>query len=205
MTGLGERSHLLRPEVGLGVHMRDLVALMEFEDVRDAVVVAHSYGGIVVSGAMEQIAERVRSLVFLDAQMPRSGESVFDIIGPVRARAMTELAERDGEGWFIPPADPATYGISRPEDQEWAGSRISAQPLLSYEEPVGRTDRAWSHPGTYIECTPSAMEPHMLARPRERAALDDTFRYRVLAAPHDVMITDPEPLAALLLEAVDVA
>jgi hypothetical protein len=49
------------------------------------------------------------------------------------------------------------------------------------------------------------MEPHMLARPRERAARDDTFRYRVLAAPHDAMITDPEPLTALLLEAADVA
>jgi pimeloyl-ACP methyl ester carboxylesterase len=204
LTGLGERSHLLRPEIDLSVHVQDLVATMEFEDISDAVVVAHSYGGMVVCGAMERIADRVRSLVFLDAQMPKTGESVFDIIGSERATMMTAMADRDGEGWYIPPSDASTYGVSDPGDLVWANARISAHPLASYLEPVGCTDRAWSHPGTYIECNPTAMEPHMLARPRERSHGDGRFRYRHLDAPHDAMITDPEALAALLLEAVDV-
>jgi pimeloyl-ACP methyl ester carboxylesterase len=203
LTGLGERSHLLRRDINLSVHVRDVVAMMEFEDVRDAVVVAHSYGGVVVSGAMEEMASRVRSLVFLDAQMPRTGESVFHIIGPERAAAMTAMAEEFGEGWYIPPADASTYGITEPDDLRWANARISAQPLASYQEPVGVTDRAWAHPGTYIECMPSAMKAEMLARPRERSTVDERFRYRVLDAAHDAMITAPRALSELLLEAVD--
>src|SRR5947199_7272840 len=67
LTGLGERAHLLSPQISLDTHVRDVVAVFEFEDIRDAVLVGHSYAGMVVSGAMELIAERVRSLVLLDA------------------------------------------------------------------------------------------------------------------------------------------
>ncbi|MGW0582764.1 alpha/beta fold hydrolase, partial [Streptomyces sp. NPDC002920] len=67
LTGLGERAHLLSPSIGLDTHVQDLVAVFEFEDIQDAVLVAHSYGGMVASGAMERIADRVRSLVLFDA------------------------------------------------------------------------------------------------------------------------------------------
>ena len=205
LTGLGERAHLIRPDTGLGVHVQDLVAMMRYEDIRDAVIVAHSYGGMVACGAMEEIGDRVRSLVFLDAQIPHTGESVFDIIGPERAVGMTEMAELDGEGWYIPPSDARTYGVSDPDDVAWANARISAQPIASYREPVGLTDRAWACPGTYIECVPTAMKPHMLARPRARSQADSRFRYRTLDAPHDAMITSPHALCELLLEVVGVA
>src|ERR1700704_3677346 len=103
LTGLGERSHLLNPQIGLDTHVQDLVSTFEFEDIRDAVLVGHSYGGMVVSGAMQRIADRVRTLVLLDAHMPREGESVFDLNGPDRAAAMIALAEDGGDGWYIPP------------------------------------------------------------------------------------------------------
>jgi pimeloyl-ACP methyl ester carboxylesterase len=167
LTGLGERAHLLSPEIGLSTHVQDVVGVLRYEDLNDVILVAHSYGGIVVMGAMEDIADRVRSLVFLDAQMPLTGESVFDIIGESRADMLVELAIRGGEGWRIPPGDAASYGVSDPADLHWVNSKLSAQPLATYREPVGPTDLAWAHPGSFIECQPSAMEPHMLARPRE--------------------------------------
>jgi pimeloyl-ACP methyl ester carboxylesterase len=204
LTGLGERAHLLSPQVGLDTHVADLVAVFEFEDIRDAVLVGHSYGGMVVNGAMEQVADRVRSLVLLDAHIPRTGESVFDMIGPTRAAAMLASATADGEGWYIPPTDAAHYGVTDPEDASWLNSRMTAQPLKTYRDPVGSTERAWQHPALFVECVPSSLEPHVLERARARSAADPRLRYRVLPASHDAMVTAPEAVADVLFEALDV-
>jgi len=200
LTGLGERSHLLSRQIGLDTHIQDLVGTFQFEDIQDAMLVAHSYGGTVVCGAMESIAERVRSLVLLDAHMPRAGESVFDLIGPVRAAQMVALSDAAGEGWYIPPADAARYGVTDPADVAWVNSRMTAQPLKTYQDRVGATDRAWNHPGLFVECVPSSQEPHLLERARERSATDPRFRYRILHAPHDAMVIAPDAVTELLLD-----
>ncbi|MFB4426339.1 alpha/beta fold hydrolase [Streptomyces sp. QL37] len=203
LTGLGERSHLLGPGIGLDVHVQDLVALFEFEDIEDAVLVAHSYGGIVASGAMERIADRVRRIVYLDAHLPRTGESHSDLVGPARAAEHTAMAERGGDGWYIPPSEASWYGVTDPEAAAWVNSRTTSQPLKTYQDPVGSTDRAWSHPGTFIECVPSSLQPHVLERARKRHAEDPAFAYRLLHATHDAMVTDPEAVTELLLEAMN--
>lgn len=202
LTGLGDRSHLLTREVGLATHVEDVVATFEYEDIRDAVLVGHSYGGVPVTGALERIGDRVRVQVLLDAQVPRTGESVFDINGPERAKAMVALAEEGGEGWYIPPADASRYGVTDPVDAAWVNSRMTAQPLKTYQDPSGPTCRAWRHPGLYVECVPSSQEPHMLRRVRDRSAEDRHFGYRVLKTAHNAMVTDPDAVTALLLEAL---
>jgi pimeloyl-ACP methyl ester carboxylesterase len=201
LTGLGDRSHLAKPGIGLDTHIQDLVSLFTFEDINDAVLIGHSYGGMVVSGAMEEIADRVRRIVFLDAHLPLSGESVFDLIGPVRAARMVAMARDGGEGWRIPPSEAAWYGVTDPADAAWVNARTTAQPLKTYQDPVGSTERAWSHPATYIECMPSSQEPRVLQRARERAASDPGFRHLVLEATHDAMVTAPGEVSKLLLEA----
>ncbi|MFB7992297.1 alpha/beta fold hydrolase [Streptomyces sp. NPDC056002] len=203
LTGLGERAHLLDQTIGLNHHVQDLVSTFEFEDIQDAMLVAHSYGGMVVSGALEHIADRVRRVVYLDAHLPRSGESVFDMIGADRAANHLANAKNNGEGWFIPPADASWYGVTDPDDAAWVNSRITAQPLKTYQDPVGDTDRAWSHPGMFIECVPSSLEPHILNRARERQATDPAFSYHVLRATHDAMVTAPDAVTELLRAAVD--
>lgn len=200
LTGLGDRAHLLTREVGLDTHVEDIVAVFEYEDIRDAVLVGHSYGGMPVTGALERIGDRVRTQVLLDAQVPRTGESFFDINGPERAKEMIALA---GEGWCIPPADAARYGVTDPVDAAWVNSRMTAHPLKAYQDPSGPTDRAWRHPGIYVECVPSSQEPHMLARMRARSAEDPHFDYRVLRAAHNAMVTDPDAVTALLLDALE--
>ncbi|MBB2946298.1 pimeloyl-ACP methyl ester carboxylesterase [Actinoplanes lutulentus] len=204
LTGLGERSHLLRPDIGLDVHVQDLVGVFACEDTEQAVLVAHSYGGAVACAAMECIGPRVRGLVHLDAHMPRTGESVFDLIGSERATQMVALADAHGEGWFLPPSDASAYGVSDPADIAWVNSRTTAQPLKTYRDPTGCTDRAWAAPGMYIECVRSPTWPKLLERARERSVRDDRFHYRRLDAVHDAMVTAPDALTRLLLECVDV-
>lgn len=204
LTGLGERSHLLRPDIGLEVHVQDLVGVFEFEDIEQAVLVAHSYGGAVAGAAMGRIGRRVRILVHVDAHMPRTGESVFDLIGPDRAAQMVALADAHGEGWFLPPSDASSYGVSDPADVAWVNSRTTAQPLKTYRDPAGSTELAWASPGMYIECLRSPTWPKLLERARDRSARDDRFHYRRLDAVHDAMVTAPEALTGLLLESLDV-
>ena len=114
LTGLGERAHLLSPDIGLSTHIQDLVNVFEFEDIEDAILVAHSYGGVVASGAMELIHHRVRSLVFLDALLTRGGETVLDVIPGDLARAIPEAAAREGEGWYLPTSDASFMASQTP-------------------------------------------------------------------------------------------
>src|SRR5271170_5119317 len=82
LTGLGERSHLLRAGIDLKTHIADVVNVMKWEGLSDVVLCGHSYGGFVISGVAEQMAPAIRSIVFLDAFVPRNGESTLDLTGP---------------------------------------------------------------------------------------------------------------------------
>jgi pimeloyl-ACP methyl ester carboxylesterase len=201
LTGLGERSHLLRPEIGLATHVDDIVGVLEFEDLHDTVLVAHSYGGMPVAGALERIADRVRCVVWLDAHKPKAGESVFDLIGPERADRMTAMAAADGQGWFIPTSDASWWGLTDPGQIAWVNSKTTPQPIRTYTEKIGATDRAWSHPGTVIECNPSRLPEIDRTRQRARAETDPHFHHRVLDACHEPMITHPGELTRMLAEA----
>jgi pimeloyl-ACP methyl ester carboxylesterase len=76
LTGLGERVHLMRADVGLDTHVDDVVNVLRYEDLTDVVLVGHSYGGMVISGVAERVPDRIRHLVYLDAFVPEDGESV---------------------------------------------------------------------------------------------------------------------------------
>lgn len=77
LTGQGERVHLATPEVGLGTHINDVVNTILFEDLKNIILVGHSYGGMVVTGVADSLPERISKLVYLDAVVPEDGESVF--------------------------------------------------------------------------------------------------------------------------------
>ena len=83
MTGVGERAHLLSGSVDLDMHIRDIVAVVEFEDLHDIILVGHSYGGMVITGVADRIADRIGRLVYLDAANPVNGQSLVDVAGPV--------------------------------------------------------------------------------------------------------------------------
>jgi pimeloyl-ACP methyl ester carboxylesterase len=202
LTGLGDRAHLAHPHIGLSTHVADLIALFDYEGIQDAILVAHSYGGVVANGAMEQIADRVRYLVYVDAQLPRTGESMLDLVGPEGAGKMRALVDEQGEGWYLPATDASYWGVTDPADLAWMNQRITAQPFKTYTDPVGPTDRAWTHPGLFIECAvPLGLFPIPLDRARERARDDPRFAYQVLQTAHDAQVTAPTELARALLAA----
>src|SRR5215831_15933968 len=87
MTGLGERSHLLNPSIDLDFQIDDIVQVLKFEDLRNVVLVGHSYGGMIITGVADRAYDRIGHLVFLDAANPRNGQSLVDIAGPMMLAA----------------------------------------------------------------------------------------------------------------------
>src|SRR5687768_12730141 len=81
LTGLGERSHLLSTDINLDTHIADVVAVLEFEDLRDVILVGHSYGGMVITGIADRASDRVGDVVYLDAANPVNGQSLVDVAG----------------------------------------------------------------------------------------------------------------------------
>jgi pimeloyl-ACP methyl ester carboxylesterase len=81
LTGLGERMHLNSSDVDLQTHINDVVNLILFEDLRDVVLTGHSYGGMVITGVMDRVPERIKHVVFLDAAVPDDGMSLWELFG----------------------------------------------------------------------------------------------------------------------------
>ena len=80
LTGIAERAHLLHGGVNLQMHITDVLAEMAAHDVTDAVLVGHSYGGMVITGVADRMPDNVDALVYIDALVPRHGESCWDIV-----------------------------------------------------------------------------------------------------------------------------
>src|SRR5260370_39841786 len=105
LTGVGERSHLLSRDVGLDTHVADVANLMIWEDLRDVVLVGHSYGGAVVRHVADRMPERIRSLIYLDAFVPENGKAVFDYL-PDNRKSSREQAVACAATCKVPPIPP---------------------------------------------------------------------------------------------------
>jgi pimeloyl-ACP methyl ester carboxylesterase len=199
LTGLGERAHLLRPEVGLETHIRDVLGVLEYDDLTEVVLVGHSYGGAVVTAVADRVPDRVAHLVYLDAFVPAAGQALLDLLPADRRAGLLEQARTAGEGWRVPAPPPERYGVIDAADLAWVRPRLGPQSLATFTEPLRLAHPDAPPPRTYIACTGTATAATF--RPfAEQARTDPAWRYRELAAGHDAMVATPHELAQLLLE-----
>jgi pimeloyl-ACP methyl ester carboxylesterase len=199
LTGVGERAHLIRPDIDLDFHIRDILAVLHHEDVHDAILVGHSYGGMVITGVADRAPDRIGHIVYLDAAMPVNGESLTDIAAPLMEAARRDLREIDGvELVLFPGTEPIpNYGVTDPDDIAWMTARLTPHPWKCFTQPLRLSNEAalWEIPQSVICCTsnlafrdPARMEP---ARTAGRVWAIDTG--------HDLMISEPEAVTELLL------
>jgi pimeloyl-ACP methyl ester carboxylesterase len=194
-TGLGERSHLATPAVGLDTHIQDVVNVLFYEDLRDVVLIGHSYGGMVATGVADREPGRLRHVVYLDAFVPRDGQALFDLL-PAEARArMEEGARTQGDGWRIPPIPPPPD--TSEADLAWTAPRRVMHPLEAFRRPVRLTGAGDRLPKTYVYCTrPGPGDTFRQFADRARAEAGWTLVE--LDATHNPHITAPEALLAIL-------
>ncbi len=194
-TGLGERSHLARPDIDLEAHIADILAVLHFEDLRDVVLIGHSYGGMVATGVADRATERVAKLVYLDAFVPRDGQSIGDLIGAAgKARAIAS-ARAEGDGWRVPP-NPLPPDTA-PADVAWAGPRRMMQPIATFEQPLALSGAVDRLPRTYIYCTRPG-PGDVFRQFAERARSEPGWICLELDASHNPHITMPETFTAML-------
>lgn len=157
LTGMGDRSHLAHPDVGISTHVQDIVSMIEYEDLDDIILVGWSYGGILVGPVAHQVPERIRHIVVLDADLiPKHGQSVYDINPDYWEQDEPLLLT--GNGWQIPPPPESAFEQSIPDAdrRKWLVSRLT--PALAKTQSEGvqmQNDAASSIPCTLIRCTQS--------------------------------------------------
>jgi pimeloyl-ACP methyl ester carboxylesterase len=205
LTGLGERSHLARPDVDLEVHIADVVNLLRYEDLRDAVLVAHSYAGIVVTGAADRAGDRLSALVFVDTAPMQNGQCHIDFYPPDVVEGMKRRVRDEGGGWRLPfpgfeqlgPA-PMRAGLEG-EARVLLEERAVAQPFGTYTQPLHLRGNGGTFRRVLIAC--NGFREIAAAQPQMATFLTPAWRRYDLETGHWPMLSAPEPLADLLDQA----
>lgn len=195
-TGLGERSHLLSTDITLDVFIKDLVNVLEWEDLADVVLVGHSFGGITITGAADRVPQRIRHLVYLDSFVLQDGQSAFSVLPPDVVAARRRLAQEFSGGVSLPVPEPSTLGVTDTADVAWLKKKCTPHPLSTYEDPLKlKGPPASGLPVTYIAVKPDFAPT---GASRAFAKKQNGWDYLEIKAGHDAMITSPKALLDIL-------
>jgi pimeloyl-ACP methyl ester carboxylesterase len=196
LTGLGERKHLARFDIDLDTHIGDIVSILEMEDLRDVVLVGHSYGGMVVTGVADRAPDRIGRLVYLDAFVPENGKCALDYVVPERAARMREEGETLGS---ITPPPLSLWGLTQPEHIDFVKPREVRHPYRTMAQKIVLKNEAALKrvPKTFVYC--SAPATGSFDRFAAKYRNDPAWKFFELATGHDAMILMPERVAEILL------
>ena len=197
LTGLAERSHLLRPDIDLEMHIHDVVQLLAYEDLRDVILLGHSYGGMVITGVADRASDHIGHLVYLDAANPENGQSLVDVAGPMMAMARSMSVMDNGVEMVLHPNEMilAAYGVVDPELVAWTMPKLTPHPWTCFEQKLvlRNEDALWAIPQTHIICTNTKDG-------RNIVLLESRSDGRVwdIDTGHDLMLTEPQKVADCL-------
>jgi pimeloyl-ACP methyl ester carboxylesterase len=196
LTGVAERSHLLSPDVNLDTHIEDVVNLFRWEDLSGVVLCGHSYSGCVITGVADRLPDRIGALVYLDAFVPEDGQSLYDILPSSYKAPQLEAAQRDGEGWKVPPIPAEVFNVNA-SDRAWVNRQYTVQSIATFQQVIKLSGR--DNPVkqiTFILATEFPNSPFPVFYDRAKARGWNTL---TMSCGHDVMLDRPEELTGALL------
>lgn len=196
LTGLGERSHLLRAGINVSTHITDVVNLLKWEGLSNVVLCGHSYGGLVVSGVAEQAAAAIGSIVFLDAFVPDNGDAMESLTNQAVRDQLKAASARGDLG--VPPRSAAAFLVNE-KDQAWVDAMCVPQPIGTMTEKLtlsGARERIAKK--SYIRAAAYPNPGFDTAYARVKA--DTSWRTYEVPCGHDVMVDMPDQLAEILVE-----
>jgi pimeloyl-ACP methyl ester carboxylesterase len=207
LTGAGERAHLMSPAITLETHITDVIQAIEMEEMDDVVLAVHSYAGMIGTAVADRMPERLRHLVYVDAVVPKPGESWSSTQSGATREARLAAAQASPDFSF-PPPDPAVFGLTA-ENYEWVQRRQRPHPGHTYQATLEfDPQRVAAIARTFVNCTKPALATIDAIRPR---LADSRFwngawqagggaRVVELKTGHDPMISAPAELTKILLE-----
>ncbi|MFF1721237.1 alpha/beta fold hydrolase [Streptomyces sviceus] len=191
LSGLAERRGA---PVGRQTHVRDVVDQVERLDLREVVLVGHSYAGVPVGQAAERIGDRLARVVFVDSSVPVDGESFLS--GWPSDQVRKEIEENDG---FWPLVGAAYYADQGLTDEQIA--RIiqcsSPHPGATLTEPAVLTRPLGELPATYIKCLLDDEEPMPVVAELLKS---EHWELVEMDTGHWPMFSQPVELARILAE-----
>lgn len=201
LTGVGDRSHLLSPEIRLKTHLDDVLNLILFEELGDVVLVGHSYAGMVITGVADLLLRQgsrvLRRLVYLDAVVPRPGESWSSRQPRETVAARIEAATVMKNTKVMLPPDAKVFGLEG-ADHEWVTRRMTPHPFAVYQDPLHfDAETLAALPRTFINCSSPSLPS--LADIRNRVRQEQGWHALMLETGHDAMISAPRELGEALL------
>ena len=194
LTGLGERRHSGNDHIGLQTHIEDIVAHIEDEDLHDVTLVGWSYGGMVITGVLARVPERIKALTYLDAFMPEDGKAVVDYLPSEIVAVWESLKDKDLD---LPPKSLSGYGVTDPQLIAFIAPRLAMQPWRTVFQPVKALAARPDIPVSMIVCTGFGPSP-FTARLAELEA-DPTVRLTTIDASHYCMLTHIDETVAALI------
>ena len=193
-TGIGARKHLLNREIDLDTHIQDVIGVVDDADLSDFVLVGHSYGGMVISGAADRVPEKIASLVYLDAFVPESGQSSVSLLPPG-----AHLATVPGAEWLVAPIPSGSFGFKRPEVIALWEGKSGPHPLATLTQPlqltggIGRVKQKMYILGT---------EPARFTQFYDKLKNDPGWTVHTLPCTTFMQLEMPDELTAILLKAI---
>lgn len=185
LTGLADRSHLASDAVDMNTHIKDVVNLAKWEGLKNIVLVGHSYGGLVITGAAEELAPDIASIVYLDAFIPEPGQSMADIV----KRPLPKTG-------FAPPFPAKAMNVNE-SDQAWVDAKMTPQPIGTYLQPVTHTG-AYRKVGKKAYIRATGFNNPAFQAVYETLKQQPDWKTFEFACGHDVMVDKPAELSDLL-------
>lgn len=200
LTGLGDRAHLLSREITLETHIADVTSLIESEELERVTLVGHSYAGMVVTAVADRMRQRLQSVVFVDAVVPKPGESWSSTHSRETIAARIAAAEQSSAGVSLPVPSADAMGIHDADDAARANRRFTPHPFGTYQSPLHFSlPVGGGLPRVFVDCINPPLAT--IAASRQRVRTERGWIIHELATGHDPMITEPASLTALLLAA----
>ena len=196
-TGLGERAHLASRSNDLETHIQDVLGVLTYEDLREVVLIGHSYGGMVATGVADRARGRIARLIYLDAFVPANGQALIDLV-PAGERQRLLDSVKSGDRWRVTP-NPTPPDTS-PEDLEWIGKYRMPQSVRCFDQPL-QLKAELTLPRAYIHCTRYA-EQKPFAQFANRAQREAGWQAYDLDASHSPNVTAPTAFMDALRQAL---
>ncbi|GAA2397853.1 alpha/beta fold hydrolase [Actinomadura vinacea] len=186
----------LEDDAGLDVHVDEVLTCLDVAATAgdDVVLIGHSYAGLIVRQAADLQPDLVNQVILIDGWAGGDGASMFSLASDAFVNAIRAAAHASADGALVPAPPPASYGITDPGDTRWLAPRLRPQPLRTFTEATRLSGAVDQIPGTAIYCRPQTF-------PFDRFATAIGYRTVPVDGPHNVMLTHPQALARLLLDA----
>ena len=192
--------------IGLEAAIGSLVDFIEKADLSEVVLVGHSYGGIVITGAADRIGSRIRRLVYWNAFVPNSGECLTDMVPPIYVGLFDEIAKASGDNSVVMPPpiwrEAFCNDASEADAMKWYGM-LNPHPYATFTDPISlkQNPAEMTIGKSYLNFTEDAALPHSL--PWHPRLSEKLGLFRLVQAPgsHEVCFSNPRLLAEKIIEA----